>query len=152
VICLAAGAVVVALAGDTMTLVWTHSVEKTRWEEDWRLEGGALVARAARVRGSGAGMEPPAGARLAAGAWHYRPTLPPQQRLTLARSSVADDYELCDAAGCRPLADRLPGGDGAVVEIAPCAVGASAASGDGGAATLLFQRGDDSDGRRGMRP
>jgi hypothetical protein len=58
-LCLAAGAVAASLAIDSFTLSWIHSIEKIRWEEDWRIEAGALVVTEARIRGSGAGMEPP---------------------------------------------------------------------------------------------
>lgn len=103
-----AGTLAATLAASSFTLTWTHSVEKTEWQEDWRAEEGALVATAARVRGSGAGMEPPPGAVLADGWWHYVPNLPPQPRLALARSRFTDDFRLCVAGACRPLADLAP--------------------------------------------
>jgi hypothetical protein len=71
-LCIAAGALVTTLAVESFTLAWTHSIEKTRWEEDWRLAGGRLQLVEARIRGSGAGMEPPAGAVLENGVWRYR--------------------------------------------------------------------------------
>ena len=61
-LCLAAGAASAVLALNGFTLAWTHSIEKIHWEEDWRVEGRALVITEARIRGFGAGMEPPAGA------------------------------------------------------------------------------------------
>ncbi len=120
-LCLAAGAASAVLALDGFTLAWTHSIEKTRWEEDWRIEGRALVISEARIRGSGAGMEPPPGAVLKQGVWHYRPGLPPQGALRLTHSPYAGGYELCIAGHCRPLADSLPGiAEHVVIEIAPC--------------------------------
>jgi hypothetical protein len=61
-LCLAAGALVVALGGDEITLRWRHSVQKTLWEEVWRDTPGGLRLIEARVEGSGAGMDPPDGA------------------------------------------------------------------------------------------
>ncbi len=120
-LCLAAGAVSAVLAIDAFTLTWIHSIEKIRWEEDWRIESGALVVDAARIRGSGAGMEPPAGAVLKNGVWHYRPQLPPQAMLRLTHSPHAAGYTLCTSTVCAPLADHLPGIDNnAVIEIRRC--------------------------------
>ena len=130
-LCLAAGALSAVLATDAFTLAWTHSIEKIRWEEDWRIETGALVAVEARIRGSGAGMEIPDGAVLKNGVWHYRPALSPQAKsgitefrlgeLRLTHSPHAAGYELCIDGECRPLADRLPGIDNhATVVLAPC--------------------------------
>jgi hypothetical protein len=94
---------------EACTLAWTHSVEKVRWEEDWQVEDGWLVVAEARIKGSGAGMEPPEGARLEGGWWKYRPALPAQRELHLARSGAVADYEVCTAEGCRALGSLLPG-------------------------------------------
>ncbi len=120
-LCLAAGAVSAVLSIDGFTLAWMHSIEKVRWEEDWRIERSALVITEARIRGFGAGMEPPQGAVLKEGAWHYRPALPPQAVLRLAHSSYTSGYELCDEGRCQPLADYLPGiADNADIELMAC--------------------------------
>lgn len=120
-LCLAAGAVAASLAVESFTLSWIHSIEKIRWEEDWRIEGHSLVIDEARIRGSGAGMEPPEGAVLKNGIWHYRPGLPPQTVLRLTHSPHAGGYMLCTTTVCRPLADHLPGMDNnAVIEIREC--------------------------------
>lgn len=110
-LCLAAGAVAAALAIESFTLAWTHSIAKTRWEEDWRIENRMLVIDEARIRGTGAGMEPPADAVLKDGVWHYRPKLPPQTQLRLAHSPYTTGYELCLDGVCRPLAGHLPGAE-----------------------------------------
>lgn len=116
-----AGAVSAVLTIDSFTLAWTHSIEKIRWEEDWRIDGRLLVADQARIRGTGAGMEAPAGAVLKNGVWHYRPAIPPQAALRLTHSPHAAGYELCQATSCRPLAHHLPGIDNtAVIEIRSC--------------------------------
>ncbi|MBL8472470.1 MAG: DUF1850 domain-containing protein [Rhodocyclaceae bacterium] len=120
-ICLAAGAVASVLALQTFTLAWTHSIEKIRWEEDWRVEHGALVALAARIRGNGAGMETPPGAQWRDGVWHYRPALAPQPALHLTHSPYAGGYEICADGRCAPLAALLPGlAATAVIDITPC--------------------------------
>ncbi len=120
-LCLAAGAAGAVLAVSAFTLSWTHSIEKIRWEEDWRIEAGALVIDEARIRGSGAGMEPPAGSVLQDGVWHYRPDLPPQKVLRLTHSPYATGYTLCTSSVCTPLVDHLPGIDNdAVIELREC--------------------------------
>lgn len=108
-LCLAAGAITAVLNLQQFTLAWTHSIEKVRWEEDWRITDGRLEIVEARIRGTGAGMEPPEGARLANGVWHYRPALPPLESVTLAHSPYAMPYELCTDKHCQPLAGHLPG-------------------------------------------
>ena len=130
-LCLSAGIVHVVLAANAFTLAWTHSIEKIRWEEDWQHSGDRLQVVAARVRGGGAGMEPPAGALLQDGVWHYRPAMPAQEALLLTRSPYAADYELCDGTRCQPLGDLLPKSDEwSVVKFAPC--GGSTATGGNG--------------------
>lgn len=121
-VCLAVGAVVQAvLPAVAFTLAWTHSVEKVRWEEDWRVEGSMLVADEARVHGSAAGMEPPPGSRLAGGVWHYRPALPPLPELRIMRSPYAGDYEFCVNGRCTPLSDLLGAKAGVeMVVVRPC--------------------------------
>lgn len=103
-LCVLAAGKTTALAVTAFTLSWTHSVEKTRWEEQWRLTPAGLEIVEARVRGSGAGMEPPADAVLKDGWWVYRPDLPAQPQLMLAASgATGDGWELCAAGECRTL-------------------------------------------------
>lgn len=98
--CLLIGAKALTLASATFTLSWTHSVEKTGWRESWRIEAGALALDEAAVQGSGAGMEPGEDAVLRDGWWVWRPSLPPQPFLTLARSgATGGGWRICDAAG-----------------------------------------------------
>ena len=121
-LCLAAGKLLAALPLTAFTLAWTHSIEKTRWEEDWRIGDGMLTLHAARIRGAGAGMEPPPGARLDPGVWHYQPPPTPLPQLRLSHSPYTAGYELCTGDACRPLADLLPGmSDNAVIELSACA-------------------------------
>lgn len=121
-LCLAAAALSVALPLQSFTLAWTHSIEKIRWEEDYRIAGGHLQLVEARIRGSGAGMEPPEGAVLKNGVWHYRPDLPELPRLRLARSGFTADYELCWNEACKSFQDLVgPADAGTTVDVFPCA-------------------------------
>ena len=120
-LCLAAGAVSAVLAINSFTLAWMHSIERVRWEEDWRVAGEQLQIVAARIKGSGAGMEPPDDAVLQGGAWHYRPRVAAMDRLTLAHSPYTTGYELCTDGACRMLTDYLPGiDDSATMVLAYC--------------------------------
>ena len=72
-LCFVSVGVTTMLQVSAFTLVWTHSVEKVDWQEDWRIDGGALRLVEARVKGSGAGMEPPPEATLTDGWWRWAP-------------------------------------------------------------------------------
>jgi hypothetical protein len=61
---LVAGALRAMLPTTEFTLAWTHSVQKTRWEERYRVAGSDLQLVEARIQSSGAGMDPPPQARL----------------------------------------------------------------------------------------
>ena len=105
-ICITAGAVTTVLAAAAFTLSWTHSVEKVRWEEDWVARGPALQVVEARIRGSGAGMEPPEGSRLEDGWWVYRPVVPAQEQLLLAASgATGSGWRLCASGRCLDIAE-----------------------------------------------
>ncbi|MBK3772835.1 DUF1850 domain-containing protein [Azospirillum brasilense] len=121
-LCLSAlgGAVLAALPGPAFTLSWTHSVEKTEWREEWRIADGRLVLTEARVKGSGAGMEPPDGARLADGWWVWTPAVPPLERVVLAASIFTPDHELCAGQECRPLHGWIGGPVPSPLELKPC--------------------------------
>ncbi|CAN1533095.1 Protein of unknown function DUF1850 [Burkholderiaceae bacterium] len=111
--------------GDQFTLAWTHSVERTRWEEDYTVQWrgapaqAVLIATEARIRGSGAGMEPPPDAVLNGGWWRYTPTIRQPLELPLMRSGFVPDFERCDAQGCQPLSNWLPS-DGGVTLLRAC--------------------------------
>jgi hypothetical protein len=127
-VCLATSVATAALAANAFTLGWTHSIERLRWEESWRVEGEVLVLEAVRVRGHGAGMEPPPGAVLQDGVWVWHPRTR-HARLRLTRSEHTADYDWCDETGaCRPMAAVLPS-DGGVTELRPCTIADPAAPG-----------------------
>lgn len=109
-LCLLAGALILPFSGERATLAWTHSVEKIPWEEDWRATAAGVAIEAARVRGSGAGMEAGEDARLVDGAWTWRPRLAPQARVVLARSGATADWRICEAGVCRAMDEILPRG------------------------------------------
>ena len=119
-VCIAVGALTVFVQLQAFTLAWTHSIEKIRWEEDWRIEDGRLRIVEARIRGSGAGMEPPAGAVLDNGVWRYMPQLAPLERLNLAHSNFTPGYELCTEGRCRPLAELVGHAENSPLEIYAC--------------------------------
>ena len=60
-LCLLAAGATIRLGTIALTLAWTHSIEKTRWEEDWRATPAGLVLEEDRIQSTGAGMEPPPG-------------------------------------------------------------------------------------------
>ncbi len=117
-----AGRLLATLPVTEFTLAWTHSVQQSRWEERYRIDGARLVLERARVEGSGAGMEPAPDAVWRDGSWRWTPALPPLRQLRLTVSSFTSDYELCAEHACRPL-QALTGklADGTVVVAAPCA-------------------------------
>jgi hypothetical protein len=120
-VCLLVAATVVAeLPASEFTLAWRHSVEKTRWEEHYRIEDRRLTHVAASVEGHGAGMEPGADARFAEGRWTWRPALAPLSELRLALSDAAGDYELCWDRQCKPLRTLAASGADASVVVRPC--------------------------------
>lgn len=107
----------------TVTLWWVHSVEKVRWIEQWTATGHGLVAGEARIRGSGAGMEPPPDARLIDGWYRYQPPTAPHPDLVLPDSDFTAPLMLCAHGACHPLAvwAARPPGDITPIRIAPCA-------------------------------
>ncbi len=102
-VCIAGGKAIAVAAG-LFTLSWTHSVEKITWQESWAATKEGLVLKEARVKGSGAGMDPGEGARRQDGWWVWEPHVPPLPELVLAASgATVSGWTLCDAEGCREL-------------------------------------------------
>ncbi len=106
-LCVATAAAVLSWATSSFTLSWTHSVEKTEWQESWSIEDDALVLKEARVKGSGAGMDPGEGAQLIDGWWVWQPTLPPQSELNLSASgATVSPWTLCVDNECMALGEQ----------------------------------------------
>jgi hypothetical protein len=120
-LCLMAGDRQAQIPTHQFTLRWQHSIEKIDWEEDYILAGEWLYLSSARIRGSGAGMEPPPGAFFAKGVWHYRPAPDMRwtRRLLLTRSEFARDYDICIDGNCQSLSHWIPVSAGTTTA-APC--------------------------------
>lgn len=102
--CLLVGGKAMTLAAGLFTLSWTHSVERVEWQETWRATPVGLQIVEARVKGSGAGMEPPPDARLRDGWWVYVPELGPIPELRLAASgATGSGWRLCAGEECRQI-------------------------------------------------
>ena len=100
-----AGVVWAHLPVSAFTLAWDHTIEKTRWEEDYLVTEHGLVLKEARIVGNGAGMEIPQGAQLEKGRWRYHPELPTLQQLNLGRTPEAGDYQVCLEDNCHPVSE-----------------------------------------------
>jgi hypothetical protein len=119
-----AGVVWAELPVPAFTLAWQHTIEKVRWEEDYRVTPEGLLLGEARVKGSGAGMEIPADAELREGSWHYQRQLAPLQPLRLGRTPEAGDYQLCFDQRCHAMSEWLgpPKADQPALEVWGCTV------------------------------
>jgi hypothetical protein len=102
-LCLASAGAVKTLSVAAFTLVWTHSIEKTVWQEDWRITRQGLELVQARVKGSGAGMEPAPDARLVDGWFQWQPKRAPMPEVVLANSGAAGEWRLCSEGHCNTL-------------------------------------------------
>jgi len=117
---------IVFIPTDGFTLAWTHSIEKTRWEEDYIIKppdspGGKprLVLTEARIKGSAAGMEPPPGSVLRDGWFVYQPEQPSDEPIVLTRSRFVGDYDWCVQDKCQPMESILPT-DGLTTLLSAC--------------------------------
>ncbi|MEO5695779.1 MAG: DUF1850 domain-containing protein [Burkholderiaceae bacterium] len=110
-ICVASAVAAINLAGSAFMLSWTHSVERVEWQEQWRVSGAQLQLESARVKGSGAGMEPPPDATWRDGWWSYPSHLPPQREVWLAVSgATVDGWRLCPVGGGCVEIEKLAAG------------------------------------------
>lgn len=115
------------IPAQAFTLAWEHTIEKVRWEEDYRVQVNSdssslslqLVAGLARVTGSAAGMEPPPNAVWRAGWYEYQPVVLYPDELRLTRSEFSADYEWCEHNQCVSLETYLPS-DGGVTLLRAC--------------------------------
>jgi hypothetical protein len=109
-LCLLAAGATIRLGTVALTLAWTHSIEKTRWEEDYRATPAGIVVTQDRIQSTGAGMEPPPDATFDGTWWRYTPALPPQRQIVLRRSGATADWQVCIRGTCKPMGDYLPKG------------------------------------------
>lgn len=113
------------IATNEFTLAWTHSIEKIRWEENYSValnQAGLpkLIPAKAYIKGSGAGMDPPADAVHKANGWYeYQPKTKPLDILRLTRSPYTADYDWCMHGQCQVLSSIMPT-DGDVTLLRPC--------------------------------
>jgi hypothetical protein len=104
-LCLALVGVVKTLSIAAFTLAWMHSIEKVEWQEDWRITPKGLELVRSRVKGSGAGMEPPADARLIDGWFQWQPKRAPMPEVMLGNSGAAGEWRVCSDGRCRTLSE-----------------------------------------------
>lgn len=114
--CLAVGGVILLLASPTFQLSWTHSVERVEWQEEWRVSDAALTLDTARIRGSGAGMEPGESAVLKNGWWEWPGTLSVPSLALAASGATGGGWTICTDGACSQIG-AVPG---APLIIAPC--------------------------------
>ena len=114
--CLMAGAMVLALSGTGFSLHWTHSVEKTEWVEEWQVQPDGLRLVQARIKGSGAGMEPGPEAVRQDGWWVWSPGTEVPDLHLAASGATGAGWRLCDGAMCHELGAEA----GGAIRIAPC--------------------------------
>jgi hypothetical protein len=107
-LCRLAGGLTVPLMAADITLSWRHSVEHTVWQEDWHADRAGLRLVAARIEGSGAGMEPPPDAVLKNGFWTWTPLLPPLPKVVLRRSGATADWQVCRDKTCVAMDTLVP--------------------------------------------
>jgi hypothetical protein len=103
-VCVAAAGVALHLAVASFTLSWVHSVEKIPWQESWQADADGLRPIEARIKGSGAGMDPPEDAVLRDGWYVFHPQVPPLREVVLAASGeTVSGWTLCTADACHEL-------------------------------------------------
>lgn len=109
-LCLGGGGAVTKLAVAVFTLAWTHTIEKIPWEEDWRIADDRLVIQEVRLKGSGAGMEPPPEARLIDHFYRWTPKEEPRAEILVRRSDAPNvgDWRLCFDGTCHALGTLVP--------------------------------------------
>ncbi|HEY1058280.1 MAG TPA: DUF1850 domain-containing protein [Limnobacter sp.] len=112
-VCALAGPVLVAcVQSAAFSLGWTHSVERVEWQEDWRVEGHSMIQTQARVKGSGAGMDPAPGAVWKDGwyVWSPEPALHLKEIRLANSGQTVSAWTLCDLparAHCVSLGQAL---------------------------------------------
>ncbi|MGA1339669.1 MAG: DUF1850 domain-containing protein [Pelagibacteraceae bacterium] len=103
-LCILSGAKLTTVAISLFTLSWTHSVEKTEWQENWRINNSNLEIVEARIKGSGAGMDPPENAVLKNGWYVYKPQIGQIKELNLSTSNTdLVNWKICFSGNCTVL-------------------------------------------------
>ncbi|MFK3665832.1 DUF1850 domain-containing protein [Ochrobactrum teleogrylli] len=106
-VCIATAGGVLKIAATSFLLSWTHSVEKVPWQESWTVSSQGLVLSEARIKGSGAGMDPPADAVLKDGWYIYHPHIPPRGEIILAASGkTGGGWTFCSKQKCMELGGK----------------------------------------------
>lgn len=113
------GAAALSLAAPEFSLAWSHSVEHVEWREDWRIEDDQLRLVSARVKGSGAGMEPGPDAVLKDGWWRWPSSLRVPELALGASGATGEGWRFCADGACRELGAAA----GPAVVIKPCGAG-----------------------------
>ncbi len=108
-LCVAVGHYAVAVYAPRFTLSWKHSMEYVEWRETWKVRTKTMQVVEARIKGTGAGMEPPRHAVLKDGWFIYTPKSPPQEQLVLPDSGFTRPMRLCLPKDvCRSIRTFLP--------------------------------------------
>ncbi|MBC2886237.1 DUF1850 domain-containing protein [Ochrobactrum sp. CM-21-5] len=116
-VCIATAGGIIKVAATAFVLSWTHSVEKIPWQEHWQASPAGLVLTEARIKGSGAGMDPPEDAVLKDGWYVYHPHIPPRRDIILAASGeTVSAWTFCANGQCRDLGAK----PSAPIKIALC--------------------------------
>jgi len=114
--CLLIGATALHLLNPAFTLSWTHSVEHTEWRESWTVLDNGLRLTEARVKGSGAGMDPGEAAVLQGDWWVWQSDLKVPQLILGASGATEGGWTLCADGECRELGAQ----SGAPIHLRPC--------------------------------
>lgn len=120
-LCILTAGKTISLAITAFTLSWMHSVEHTGWQEDYHIVPHGLKIVEARVKGGGAGMEPPPDAILKNDWWVYTPHLGPLPELNLAASgATGGGWHVCSPQlkNCLDLGEKAQ----AAIKVRPCDV------------------------------
>jgi hypothetical protein len=117
-----AGVVRATLPADEFSVEWRHSIEHTRWREDYAIRDGRFALERARIEGMGAGMDTGEGAVFDGSGWTWKPAIAPLAEIRLTLSPYTADYRLCAAGRCRSLHEWIgqSARTTAVVTLRPC--------------------------------
>jgi len=119
-LCLIGVGETVRIAATMFSLSWVHSVEKIPWQEYWRVERAALVLTEVRIKGSGAGMEPPPDARREDGWYVWTPQNGERAEIVLRITDFGQWTFCADSDPCRPL-QTVFGREADPITLKPCA-------------------------------